>query len=206
MQELLIKKGEHYEHRFPWRSRPFFGDNRWEGVMYFTESCAYEFNPEQQLNYDHHEDCNKLFGPSLGLFNGNHETSARLAWRWSKKVQLIELPIYTYLRGQKMWDAQKRFPILDSVPLEKWIGWQIIRLGNNWWFRTFEVDEKYTEMGKRLGMGNLTPRIDFDRVRTSILLDAPDLLKEPRCGWTQHAYFGGQLPAQHDTRILFALQ
>lgn len=197
-----INTGKHYEKWFPFWTRLFFTQTVWECIVYFHKNCEYAFSAEVQARYDHLADCNKLFGVSLGLLNDNHQDSARWAWRWSKTNQAIELPAYTYADGVKQWDDQMRFPVVDTIPLETYIGLRLIRARSGWLFETYECN---VPSGQRRTEHKAKVTIDYDRFRKGFFTDSGKVYEKPAAGYTQGLYFGGQESAPHQIDVSLLL-
>ncbi len=100
MEKLTIRKGRH---------RPFkiipacfremsFNIHSIPQVRYvrFTDSCRYDLGDGDQ------KDWNKLYGYCRGIL-GIHEDSVRVVWRYNKDTGMIELGLYRYMNGKRIF-------------------------------------------------------------------------------------------------------
>lgn len=62
----------------------------------FTSSCRYDLGGEDQ------NDWNKLYGFCRGIL-GIHEDSVRVVWRYNKDTGMIELGLYRYMNGERIF-------------------------------------------------------------------------------------------------------
>lgn len=65
----------------------------------FYENCRYDIDKDQS-------DINKLYGLSFGY---HHKNSARIGWRYNKKLDKIELTTYCYLDGVRLREKSLGF-------------------------------------------------------------------------------------------------
>lgn len=100
MGKLTIKQGRHRPFKIIpacFREIPF-QYLRIPQVRYvkFTPSCRYDLGDEDQ------KDWNKLFGFCCGI-SGVHKDSARVVWRYNKDTDMIELGLYCYIDGERIF-------------------------------------------------------------------------------------------------------
>ncbi len=136
-------------------------------AVIFKDNCAYNLNNVNQY------DINKLYGFSVGLFNGNDYNSARFGWRWSIAKQQIELMAYIYVNGKRLneWDADT---LMHSNNLNTVVNTEIAVVGNQYRFRAYGDGYNVVKYFNRAGNG---------------------------AGYNQYPYFGGQEVAPHDITI-----
>lgn len=86
---MIVQRGKH---RF---TPPVWGLHIGKSMtrtIVFDKSCRYDIGAEQ-------DDWNKLFG-KCGL-SGPHRNSFRFAWRYNKKLDLIDIAAYWYINGKR---------------------------------------------------------------------------------------------------------
>lgn len=160
-----ICKGWHYSlPMFPWVVKTDFFSRKVE----FTNSCRYDLQTADQ------QDWNKLTGFTLGasLRDNIHQDSLRIAWRWNKKEEKVELTWYAYCNGQRLY---------AEAPLYKaGIGESLcITLA-------LRPDGFYTV----IVAGS-----------TTVVCIMPQKLKSARRGWLCFPYFGGNRTAPNPITI-----
>ena len=173
MAVFTIPKGKHYPRRPPLGTLPWVGARDMHRVVTFGESARYD---AAAYNRD---DVNKLFGLSFG-FGGVHGNSARFGWRWSRRLQAIELLAYCYLDGQRNWDGQMRFPVVATIRPGQVVNCRLGLHRNGFYY--FTVRDANEEV---LGMH----------------LTAPAPAGLPCFGLTHGPYFGGSLTAPHTCTV-----
>jgi hypothetical protein len=90
-----IKKGGHYSS--PLSFKLHTGVDKLSYIVKFTDSCRYDLGNDNQLDW------NKLFGVSVGYHKNN---SIRLAWRYNKETELIEIAKYSYFEGTRYMSTE----------------------------------------------------------------------------------------------------
>jgi hypothetical protein len=109
LKSLLIRRGRHRS-RFAWC--PFFKKKK-TFIFVFNETARYDIGENQDA-------LNKLVGFSDGGIN-HHKNSFRLAWRYNKEYDLVEIHAYTYLDGERtsqhIVDCQIRQPMRVEVEI-----------------------------------------------------------------------------------------
>jgi hypothetical protein len=170
MSTHTIKEGSHYDNkpfsRLPWIS---FNPSCKYSVR-FADNCRYVFPAYNQ------GDVNKLLGLNFG-YRGVHYNSARFGWRWSETDQCIELLAYIYRKGERNWDAQKLFPVLEQVKLNDVIELEIISTKDSYIFNTQKSGEAK---------------------KTTVYPHEPQL---QWFGLTDSLFFGGIMPAPHEIDV-----
>jgi hypothetical protein len=100
-----IKKGGHYSS--PLSFKLHTGRKSFSTVVKFDESCRYDLGNDNQLDW------NKLGGLSYGYHKHN---SVRIAWRYNKAVDKIELALYCYIDGERhISKFHELFPINEKI-------------------------------------------------------------------------------------------
>lgn len=93
MKDYTIKAGQHNSTLWP---RLWVDESSWDVKGMFTESCIYNLNSFDQLDW------NKLFGVGYGF---NHmQNSARWGWRWNLTTELFELAPFCHVNGKMVMD------------------------------------------------------------------------------------------------------
>jgi hypothetical protein len=78
----------------------------------FTDSCRYDLQNKNQ------NDWNKLTGFTLGLgVNEIHQNSVRVAWRYNKAEDVIELTWYCYKEGFRSYDEKPFYKAKIGEPV-----------------------------------------------------------------------------------------
>lgn len=86
-----INKGEHYANG--WKLFPFITKKNFSVSVLFDFSCIYDGSV--QLS----EQWNKLHG--IGSIN-HRKNSDRIAWRYNKTLNIVELGLYRYKNGKRL--------------------------------------------------------------------------------------------------------
>jgi hypothetical protein len=109
MEIFKIKKGKHKSVFF--RPKLHFFKNEICKRVKFDKSAQYQLNNVDQF------DINKLFGISYGF---HHKNSARFGWRWSTRMEKIEILAYVYRDGKRVSEWDESIYICDIEPYNKY--------------------------------------------------------------------------------------
>jgi hypothetical protein len=103
---LSIPKGRHRS-RISWQ--PFFKRKK-IFTFVFDSSARYDVGKNQDA-------LNKLVGFSDGCFN-HHKNSFRLAWRYNKEKDCVEIHSYIYVDGERHTSFISDVPLFSSQSIE----------------------------------------------------------------------------------------
>lgn len=94
----IIKKGKHFSSRtlIGWLWKVGFVPKVLRFSAIFADGCDYDDN---KLGARDREDINKLYGVSYGF--DTHYRSVRIGWRYNTNLKVIELFIYSYVKGRR---------------------------------------------------------------------------------------------------------
>lgn len=109
MKIFKIKKGKHKSVFF--KPKFHFFKNQFCKRIEFNKSAKYQLDNIDQF------DINKLFGISYGL---HHRNSARFGWRWSMRMEKIEILAYVYRDGKRVNEWDENIYICDIEPNSKY--------------------------------------------------------------------------------------
>lgn len=157
-----IKQGRH--RAYPLSLGIHTGKTSESYEVIFDESCRYELDSENQ------EDWNKLVGWSYGL---HHQNSIRIAWRYNKESDKIQLALYIYENGIRIIKESGNFYDIN----------ELIRL---------ELFHSYSHITLMTGNYNANTWINAYKTK---------LTTKPKWGYNLGCYFGGNMESPKDMKI-----
>lgn len=162
-------------------------------VVKFTDSCAYEIDPENQADW------NKLCGQSWGFFPlikqyQMHYNSSRFGWRYNTTTDCIEVAAYYYVNGQRFYENDPSKILSIPRDIEKG-GFKEVYLGIIPLVTTQEVIYTYCFDFKLDSFG-----IDFQGNGIQKLSQYSQNIPNLN-GFSAPIYFGGQTKAPHTIKI-----
>ena len=172
-EAFVIKKSRHYSLRI---NRPFPSEYKFAlapNVLRFTaifaDGCKYESE-----NPDIIDDINKLYGINFGI--NWHRDSVRIGWRYNANLRVIELYLYSYVKGKRKFSHLMNVHTFEAVHFTM--------------FHARKVDKVIVEV--------CTSNEDGETTTTDAVIG----VKNSWIRFKLFPYFGGNMPAPQDMKIL----